>query len=292
MVDNGGVRLRVTVEGPEEGPPVLFVHGLSSSLETWDWLPPEVTEGRRIIRLDLRGHGGSDHTPDAYRLDRYASDALAVLRETTTEPAVYVGHSLGGSVGWWLAQSHPELLRAALLEDPPLYYGDAAEHASRHNLQLMYGIRETARAWQQEGADPRAKAEELARQRASGRSAPGEPAPTWGELIDPADLLADTRAVMTLDPETMTAMADRTTLTGTDVAAPISIPVLIVAAGLETSFPEKHERRLAETHPEIEVLRVEGAGHAVHLERPHRPLFVRTLAEFLDRHAPVGAGSV
>ena len=76
--------------------------------------------GPRIIRVDLRGHGRSDHAPGTYVLPRYGADVVAVLRSVASRPAVVVGNSLGGVIAWWLAQNHPDLVTAALLEDPPL----------------------------------------------------------------------------------------------------------------------------------------------------------------------------
>ena len=123
-VTHDGVALNVEVEGPEDGPPVAFLHGLSSSTRSYAWLPAEITSGRRIVKIDLRGHGASDRAPGTYVLERYGADVVAVLRELATGPAVLVGHSLGGCVAWWVAQRHPELVSAAFLEDPPLYFGE------------------------------------------------------------------------------------------------------------------------------------------------------------------------
>ena len=58
-IRSDAVVLHVEVEGPEDGTPVAFLHGVGSSARTWEWLPDELTRGRRIIRVDLRGHGRS-----------------------------------------------------------------------------------------------------------------------------------------------------------------------------------------------------------------------------------------
>jgi pimeloyl-ACP methyl ester carboxylesterase len=59
--DSEGVGLNVEDDG--DGPPVVFLHGVAGSARTYAWLPAEITRGRRILRVDLRGHGGSDHAP-------------------------------------------------------------------------------------------------------------------------------------------------------------------------------------------------------------------------------------
>ena len=119
-----GVGLQVEVDGPADGTPVVFLHGVGSSARTWEWLPDAVTHGLRTVRIDQRGHGRSDHTARTYVHGRYAADVVAVLREVVAGPALLVGHSLGGVVAWWVAQHHPRLVTAAFLEDPPLLAGD------------------------------------------------------------------------------------------------------------------------------------------------------------------------
>ena len=74
-----------------------------------------------------RGHGRSDHAPGTYGVARYGADVVAVLHELGSRQAVLVGNSLGGVVSWWVAQNHPELVAAALLEDPPLLAGETPE---------------------------------------------------------------------------------------------------------------------------------------------------------------------
>ena len=70
------MRLHVDVAGPPDGVPVVFLHGVSGSMRTYAWLPEEVTEGRRIVRVDLRGHGRSAHAPGAYDVDSYGEDVV------------------------------------------------------------------------------------------------------------------------------------------------------------------------------------------------------------------------
>ena len=65
-VECDGVGLHVELDGPDDAATVLFLHGVGSSGRTWEWLPDELTRGRRIVRVDLRGHGRSDHAPGTY----------------------------------------------------------------------------------------------------------------------------------------------------------------------------------------------------------------------------------
>ena len=281
-VEHDGVGLNVEVEGTEGGPVVAFLHGVSGSSHTYGWLPPEITEGRRILRIDLRGHGDSDHASGTYLLHTYGEDVAAILREVGEGPAVIVGHSLGGSTGWWLAQNEAELLAGAFLEDPPLYMGEPAEHADNPAAGMFPLVRDNAKAMREEGLDDEAAAARLA-------AAPMGDGATAGELMMADGLLARAHAHLVMDPEVLTMAADNRTLGETDVDAPVGVPVLILAAGVQPAFKPEHEERMKATHPDVTVVRVAGAGHGIHDEKAHRPEYVEQLTAFLAKHAPVGA---
>ena len=281
-VEHDGIGLNVEVEGTEDGPVVAFLHGVSGSSRTYGWLPPEITEGRRIVRIDLRGHGDSDHAPGTYVLHTYGEDVAAILREIGGGPAVVVGHSLGGSTGWWLAQNEPGLLAGAFLEDPPLYMGEPAEHADNPAAAVFPLVRDNAIAMREEGLDDEAAAARLA-------AAPMRDGATAGDLMMAEGLLARAHAHLVMDPEVLTMASDNRTLGETDVDAPVGVPVLILAAGVQPAFKPEHEERMKATHPDVTVVRVAGAGHRIHDEKAHRPAYVEQLTAFLAQHAPVGA---
>jgi pimeloyl-ACP methyl ester carboxylesterase len=276
------VRLHVEAAGPEDGPPVVFLHGVSGSLRTYAWLTGAITEGRRIVRVDLRGHGRSEHAPGAYDVDHYGEDVVGVLGEVVGRPAVLVGHSLGGVVAWWVAQRHPELVAGAFLEDPPLYMGEAAEHERNGAVPVFRVILDMVARWRAEGVSAQAAAAELA-------AAPFGPDPsrTSGEALCDDVPAARAEALLQMDPGVLEGAADRSTLAPTDTTAPVSVPVLVLAAddAKGAAFPTRHAERLAISHPDVEVARVAGAGHGIHDERGHRADYVQALARFLTTHA-------
>ena len=279
-VENDGVGLHVEVEGAADGAPVVFLHGVSGCSRTYDWLPAEITEGRRVLRVDLRGHGHSDHAPGTYVIDRYGEDVAAVLRRVVDRPAVIVGHSLGGVTAWWLAQREPQLVAAAFLEDPPLYMGEPDEHERNAAIPVFLGIRARAADWQAEGADIDSVAAQLAQ-------VPLGPERTMGSVMAKDAIAARAEALLLMDPGVLDAAADRSTLAGTDTTAPVTVPVVLLGAdeAMGSAFPERHADRLSNSHPEVEIARVPGAGHGIHDEREYRAAYVRHLAAFLDRHA-------
>jgi len=104
----------------DDGPPLLFLHGVMSRWQSWLHIMPAFANRWQLHALDFRGHGESGRTPGAYRATDYAADVIAYLREQVQQPAVIVGHSLGAIVTIAVAADAPELVRAVVLEDPPL----------------------------------------------------------------------------------------------------------------------------------------------------------------------------
>ena len=96
----GGVRLQAETNGEELDPSVLLVHGLGRTRGVWDEVASGlVGAGRRVIALDLRGHGTSEWPADGrYEFDAHVEDLRAVLAQLGTRPVV-VAATLGG----WIA---------------------------------------------------------------------------------------------------------------------------------------------------------------------------------------------
>jgi pimeloyl-ACP methyl ester carboxylesterase len=113
-----GRRLRWFVGGPEEGPPLVLVHGLSGAAVNWSLLTPRLAESRRVLAVDLPGHAGSEPLPAAPSLAPYADRVARAAAMEGFERADYVGHSLGGLVAVRLAIRQPEAVRRLVLAAP------------------------------------------------------------------------------------------------------------------------------------------------------------------------------
>ena len=277
-IEVDGVGLHVEVDGPEDGTPVLFLHGVGSSAKTWEWLPHEVTQGRRIVRIDQRGHGRSDHATGTYVLARYGADAIAVLREVGAGPALLVGHSLGGVVAWWVAQNHPELVTAVLLEDPPLLAGETPERDAGRFRDVFHTVKATILDHRERGLSE----EELEERIATIRWAPGTP-PLREVLTDDA-IAALAFGYHRLAIGVIDGAIDGSTLASTDTRALVKAPVLILAAddALGAAFSSDDAVRLASKGQQAEVIRIVGSGHRIHQSRRHRAAYVEHLRRFLE----------
>lgn len=116
---NGDVEIAYLDQG--EGEPIVLVHGFASTKEVnWvnpGWLGALTRAGRRAIALDNRGHGASSklYDPAAYHSALMAEDVRALMDHLNIEHADVMGYSMGARITAFLAQAHPERVRAAIL---------------------------------------------------------------------------------------------------------------------------------------------------------------------------------
>jgi pimeloyl-ACP methyl ester carboxylesterase len=113
LLDLGEVTLHWTEVG--QGPPILLLHGLNDSHRTWREIYPRLP-GRRILMLDLPGHGMSSRPDAPYTLDWNATQVARWIEQLDLWDLDVVGHSYGGGVAQWLLlKCRPRIRRLGLL---------------------------------------------------------------------------------------------------------------------------------------------------------------------------------
>lgn len=127
VLQTGGAALAFRqVEG--RGPAVVFLSGFGSDLtgtkaqHLADWAQ---AAGRRFLRFDYFGCGASGGAFEAGAISRWRADALAVLDELATGPAVLVGSSMGGWLACLAAMARPDKVRGLVLIAPAADFVDA-----------------------------------------------------------------------------------------------------------------------------------------------------------------------
>ena len=278
-LQNGDVSLHALVDGDPSAPPVVLLHGITSSVRTWEWLVPHLTPNHRTIRLDFRGHGQSDRAPGEYHLDGYVSDAAAACR-FAGGPCIVIGHSLGGATAAGLSQRHPDLMRAAVLEDPPI--GALRSLEGNALLDVFRLMRETV---------PQMQAANIAPEMLTGILA-ASPAPdgrTFADAVHPDALDAMARGLLELDASVLDAVVEGRPLVPVfDPDRPIDRPVLLVTA--DPSAPDCVTRAddaahfaAVTTHAQVHAML--GSGHLVHDELAHRQAFLDLVLAFVAEQA-------
>jgi pimeloyl-ACP methyl ester carboxylesterase len=114
-----GVRFNYAQAG--SGPPLVLVPGQSMPWQSYQRVIPLLARQFTVYALDVRGHGRSERTPGKYTFGRCGQDLVEFLRTVVREPAVCCGNSSGGLICIWAAANAPELVKAVLAEDPPLF---------------------------------------------------------------------------------------------------------------------------------------------------------------------------
>ncbi|HWI86620.1 MAG TPA: 3-oxoadipate enol-lactonase [Sphingomonas sp.] len=124
-------RLNVRVEGRADAPVILFAHSVGCDLTLWDRQIEAIGGHYRIIRYDMRGHGGSDAPDGDYRVEQLGQDAIAILDALGVERAHMCGLSLGGTVGQWMALNAPDRLASLTLCDTAARLGTVERWQAR-----------------------------------------------------------------------------------------------------------------------------------------------------------------
>lgn len=104
-----------------EGPPILLIHGYGSNhavnWQSTSWFATLTDAGRRVIAMDVRGHGESAkfYEPAAYRPSAMAEDAANLLDHLDIAEADVMGYSMGGRIGAFLAIEHPAKVHSLII---------------------------------------------------------------------------------------------------------------------------------------------------------------------------------
>jgi 3-oxoadipate enol-lactonase len=113
------MRLNYVETGPGDAPVVLLGSSLGADHSMWAPQVDVLAKRFRVIAFDHRGHGASEVPEGPYTIDDLGQDVVELLNTLSVEQASYVGISLGGSVGLWLAQRAPQRIHRLVAICPP-----------------------------------------------------------------------------------------------------------------------------------------------------------------------------
>jgi pimeloyl-ACP methyl ester carboxylesterase len=109
------------VEGPNNGPPLLFIPGQMEFWQGYKLVIPNFSKNYHVFVVDIRGHGKSAHTPGKYSYNIIGEDLKLFLEKIIQKPAIVSGLSSGAVLAIWLAANAPKSVSAIISEDPPLF---------------------------------------------------------------------------------------------------------------------------------------------------------------------------
>lgn len=244
--------------GPEEGAPVVLVHGFSIPYFIWDPTFDALTKaGFRVLRYDLYGRGYSDRPRARYDISLFTRQLLDLLDALHFETPVHLcGLSMGGPIAASFAAEHPERVSSLVLFDPA--GARKTPFPPAFKLLLIPGVGELILGFF--GKDTLLKG--IARDFYD----PEFLAPFLEKYRPPMQFYGFGRAILS----TMrNGMLDDFSETYRRVGERIS-RVLLFWGTDDKTVPFEHSQAILEAIPHAEFHPIEGAGHIPHYETPER----------------------
>ena len=254
-----GLSLHYLEWGKPEAPPIVCVPGYTSSAEAFNALARHLQDRYRILALDVRGHGESAWSPTgAYRYADQASDLAAFAGQFGLDKFVLVGTSMGGIIAMAYAAEHAEQLRGLVIND----IGPDAEVGTQRITQMV-GSRPDEFATLEEAMAYRRSASPIL----AARSAEDQHELALGVLRRGAG----GKWRWKMDPDYIRQRVEH----GPPVRPPLwpvlqalGCPTLLVWGTESDVLSEAQARRMVDTLPRGELVRVPGIGHAPTLVEP------------------------
>lgn len=109
--------------GNPSAQPIVALHSLGDSSESWNHVATSLGENYRFIALDQRGHGKSVRT-NTYSFEEMCEDLLQFVNKLNLKRFILIGHSMGGSVSYLFSQQFPSRLDKLILVDTPPPFAD------------------------------------------------------------------------------------------------------------------------------------------------------------------------
>jgi len=275
---NGSLGLAASVYGRAKAPPILFLHGLGLSRDTWEEGVMRLMDRFQVWTLDFRGHGHSDRV-ETYDLDGYRSDAEAALA-AVARPTLIVGNSLGSVVAGLLAQTSNPNVRSVFLEDPPWYMGEPNEWRRTPMPKIFAAVTARHAAWIEDKAPIEAILDILS----------NAPWPTGGAAKDhilPRHLLSHASALKRQDNRCWALASPEVDSLMVPIPRerPLLRPVTVIQgdARFGAVFLPGHDARFLAANPHAEIIPYEGAGHSPHRSVAFEDRFYADLEAFASR---------
>jgi pimeloyl-ACP methyl ester carboxylesterase/uncharacterized protein YndB with AHSA1/START domain len=104
-----GLEIYYEIHG--DGEPLVLLHGAFGTIEGWSEILPAMTETRKVIAIELEGHGRTNDADRPLSYRQMGDDAAALLKKLNIQNADFFGYSMGGTTALWIAIQYPNLVR-------------------------------------------------------------------------------------------------------------------------------------------------------------------------------------
>lgn len=271
-----GLTYRYLQWGGNDSPALLMVHGLRSYARTWEPVARLLGGAHRVIAPDLRGRGESAWDPRRdYHLDAYVSDLEQLVARLGLARFAFVGHSLGGTVGYVYAARHPDQVAALVVED----IGPGSSTNTEGARRILREMRQTptgfdsldaARAYWRR-LRPHITEDALTSRVRNTVRPDGDGRYSWS--LDMAGIAAARLAGDPAGPVDLWACVDA-----------LRCPTLVIRGDHSDFLPRETCEQMARRQPLLRWAELPGAGHYAHDDNPAE--FIRIVSEFLADGRP------
>jgi N-formylmaleamate deformylase len=229
-------------------PPMVLLHGVTDDGLCFTPIAEVLANKYDVIMVDLRGHGKSEAPEAGYTLTVMAGEVAALIKELKLDKPIIMGHSMGAITTLTLAGLYPGIARAIVLEDPPPFWmvKKTDQPQSPHANPLALWI----------ASNKRKTKEDLFAEVQTGN-------PGWAE----AELEPWVNSKLRYSPKIveMVKMDDLPAMNFENLVKKVSCPTLMLTAdNLKGAIvSEKDEVALKQWISQLEVVRIDGAGHNI-----------------------------
>lgn len=265
LVELSGVTLHLRDEGPRGAPAIVLLHGIGSSLHTFDAWTAALEGEYRVIRFDLPGAGLSGPDPSGvYTDDRSAEVLLALLDHLQIGRATLAGNSIGGRLAWRFAAAHPDRVERLVLIAPDGFASPGFDYGIPPDVPMVLeAMRYFLPRWAL---------------RPSIAAAYADPARL-------TDAVMERYHALLLAPGNRQALLQRMRQTLLTDPVPflrgIEVPVLLVWGELDAMIPVANAQDYLAALPDAKLVVLPGVGHVPQEEAPAESLV--PVVDFLAR---------
>ena len=251
-----------------KGFPIVALHGLYASSDSWIGLANELSNHYQVILVDQRNHGRSPHSPE-HTYEQLSNDLHMLLDSLSLKQVILMGHSMGGKTAMYFALRHPERVKGLIVEDvSPLAYPSNHENALYHK-KIIHSLQSLPI----NSCQSRRELENILFQTISDMK-------LCKFLLKNLQRTKDGKFVWRINLDillnNLLNILDEVTLSCTA----IKTPSLFIKGSMSKYVEKKDETAIQNYFPNASIVTIQNVGHWVHTEQQNE--FLRNVNQYLS----------